>query len=68
MKEMPTMKMRTALVRNENGNLSVKRYDDYKSNQEFADDLKANGFKVLQIWASYKSDAEVDNWEYLNRK
>lgn len=62
------MKMRTALVRNENGNLSVKRYDDYKSNQEFADDLKANGFKVLKIWASYKSDAEVDNWEYLNRK
>ena len=62
------MKMRTALVRNENGNLSVKRYDDYKSNQEFADDLKANGFKVLKIWASYKSDAEVDEWEFLNRK
>ena len=62
------MKMRTALVRKENGNLSVKRYDDYKSNEEFADDLRANGFKVLKVWASYKSDAEVDCWELLNRK
>ena len=61
------MKMRTALVRSENG-LSVKRYDDYRSNEEFAEDLRANGFKVLKIWASYKSDAEVDKWEYLNRK
>ena len=61
------MKIRTALVRGENG-LSVKRYDDYKSNKEFAEDLRANGFKVLKIWASYKSDAEVDAWEYLNRK
>lgn len=61
------MKIRTALVRGENG-LSVKRYDDYKSNKEFADDLRANGFKVLKIWASYKSDAEVDAWELLNRK
>ena len=61
------MKIRTALVRGENG-LSIKRYDDYKSNEEFAEDLRANGYKVLKIWASYKSDAEVDEWEYLNRK
>jgi len=61
------MKMRTALVRGTNG-LSVKRYDDYKSNEEFAEDLRANGFKVLKVWASYKSDAEVDNWELINRK
>ena len=61
------MKMRTALVRGMNG-LSIKRYDDYKSNSEFAEDLLANGYKVLKIWAAYKTDAEVDEWELLNRK
>lgn len=62
------MKMRTALVRNESGGLSIKRYDDYSSNNEFAEDLRANGFKVLKVWAYYKSDAEVDAWEFVNRK
>lgn len=62
------MKMMTALVRNENGNLSVKRYDDYRTQQEFADDLRANGFKVLKIWNGNKSDAEVDAWELVHRK
>ena len=61
------MKMRTALVRNENG-LSIKRYDDYNSNEEFAEDLRGNGYKVLKVWASYKTDAEVDHWELMNRK
>lgn len=61
------MKMRTALVRSNNG-LSIKRYDDYKSNAEFADDLRANGFKVLKVWSGYKTDAEVDEWEFTNRK
>ena len=60
--------MRTALIRTERGNLQVKRYDDYKSNAEFAADLRANGFKVLKVWSGYKTDAEVDEWEYLNRK
>ena len=60
-------KVRTALVRGENG-LSIKRYDDYRSNEEFVADLRGNGYKVLKVWASYKSDAEVDNWELLNRK
>ncbi len=61
------MKMRTALVRSNNG-LSIKRYDDYKSNAEFADDLRANGFKVLKVWSGCKTDAEVDEWEFTNRK
>lgn len=61
------MKMRTALVRGTNG-LSVKRYDDYKSNAEFTEDLRANGYKVLKVWASYKTDAEIDEWNFLNRK
>ena len=61
------MKMRTALVRGTNG-LSIKRYDDYKSNAEFADDLRANGFKVLKVWAGYKTNEEVDEWEFLNRR
>lgn len=60
------MKTRTALVRNENG-LSVKRYDDYCSNKEFADDLRGNGYKVLKVWARDVSDAEIDRWELINR-
>ena len=62
------MKMMTALVRTEAGNLSVKRYDDYRTQKEFAEDLRCNGFKVLKIWNGYKSNAEIDNWEMLNRK
>lgn len=62
------MKMRTALVRTENGNLKVMRYDDYKSQKEMADDLRANGFKVLKIWNQDKSMCEIEEWEYLNRK
>lgn len=61
-------KMRTALVRNSKGNLNIKRYDDYSSNKEFAEDLRANGFKVLKVWAKNASDKEVHDWEYLNRK
>lgn len=62
------MKMMTALVRNERGNLSVKRYDDYNTQREFADDLRCNGFRVLKIWSGIKSDAEVEEWELINRK
>lgn len=62
------MKMRTALVRTENGNLKVMRYDDYKSQKEMADDLRANGFKVLKIWNQDKPMCEIEEWEYLNRK
>lgn len=63
-----TNKVRTALVRTESKNLKVIRYDDYRSNAEFATDLRGNGYKVLKIWKGYKSDAEVDEWEYFNRK
>lgn len=59
--------MRTALVRGSHG-LEIKRYNDYRSNQEFAEDLRANGYRVLKIWATYKTDAEVDEWELFNRK
>lgn len=60
--------MRTALVRKENGNLSIIRDDFYNTNQEFAADLRGNGFKVLKVWAKDVSDSEVDEWEFLNRK
>lgn len=62
------MKMRTALARNKEGNLVIRRYDDYRSNTEFAEDLRANGYKVLKVWVGYISDADVDDWELLNRK
>lgn len=61
------MKTRTALVKGPNG-YAVKRYDDYRTNAEFVEDLRGNGYKVLKVWASYKSDAEVDEWHFMNRK
>ena len=60
--------MRTALVRSEDGNLHVFRYDDYNSQKEFVEDLRGNGYAVLKIWNGDISDAEVDEWEFLNRK
>lgn len=61
------MKIRTALVRSESGNLYVKRYDDYKNNKEFVEDLRANGFKVLKVWASDISYGQAATWVLLNR-
>lgn len=60
--------MRTALVRTFNGNLKIMRYDDYRTNVEFAEDLRGNGYKVLKVWKGYKADSEVNEWEFLNRK
>lgn len=59
--------MRTALVKNENG-LSVKHYDDYTSQKEFAEDLRGNGYRVLKIWNGYITNEEADKWEFLHRK
>lgn len=60
---------RTALVRNQKtGNLKVFRYDDYSNQSEMARDLRGNGFTVLKIWNGIKTDVEVDEWEFLNRK
>lgn len=60
--------MRTAVVRDSNGSLRIKRYDDYKSNAEFADDLRGNGYKVLKVWKGHKSEREADDWLLFNRK
>lgn len=60
--------MRTALCRIENGNLVIKRYDDYKSQKEMREDLMGNGFKVLKIWNGNKNDEFVSEWEFINRK
>lgn len=60
--------MRTALVRMSNGNLKIMRFDDYKTNAEFADDLRGNGYKVLKVWKGHKSEREVDDWVLFNRK
>lgn len=60
---------RTALARNKiTRNLQIFRDDDYRSQSEFAQDLRGNGFRVLKIWNENKTDSEVDNWELLNRK
>lgn len=60
--------MKTALVRNFEGNLKVIRDDFYSTNDEMASDLRGNGFKVLKVWDGNISDADVDEWEFLNRK
>lgn len=60
--------MRTALVRGQEGNLHIKRYDDYESQKAFAEDLRGNGYKVLKIWNGNIDDATVDGWELMNRQ
>ena len=60
--------MKTALARNEAGNLSIIRDDYYSTNAEMAQELRANGFKVLKVWDGNISDREVEEWEFLNRK
>ena len=62
------VKMFTALVRKPDGNLKIMRYDDYNTAKEMEEDLRGNGYRVLKIWNGYKSDAEVDRWEFINRK
>lgn len=44
------MKIRTALVRTKSGALTVELYEDDRTNKEFVDDLRADGFEVLKIW------------------
>ena len=60
--------MKTALVRTKEGNLKILRDDYYKTQNEMREDLTGNGFKVLKIWNGNKTDIEVDEWEFLNRK
>ena len=61
------MKKMTALVR-KNGSLTVKRYDDYRTQAEFAEDLHGNGYRVLKIWSGYRTNEEISDWEMVNRK
>lgn len=59
---------RTALVRDiKTKSLKIFRYDDYDSQRQMAEDIRGNGFRVLKIWNGYKTDSEVDQWEWLNR-
>ena len=60
--------MKTALVRTKENNLKIIRDDYYKTQKEMAEDLRGNGFRVLKIWNGNKTDTEVDDWEFLNRK
>lgn len=61
-------KTRTAIARNEAGNISVIRDDFYSTNNEMAQELRANGFKVLKVWSRVADDKEVEEWLFLNRK
>lgn len=60
---------RTALARNSaTRNLKIFRSNEYRTQSEFAQDLRGNGFRVLKIWNGNKIDSEVGRWELLNRK
>lgn len=58
---------RTALVRL-NGNLKIMHDDWCKTQKEWAEELRANGYRVLKIWNGNKSDTFVNDWEFINRK
>jgi len=60
--------MKTALTRNFDGNLEIIRNDYYSTNAEMAQELRANGLKVLKVWDGDISDREIEEWEFLNRK
>lgn len=59
---------RTALVTINRDHHIIIRRDDYKSQAEFASDLRGNGYKVAHIWNGNLSDDEVSDWYFLNRK
>ena len=61
------MKMMTALVRTESGNLTIKRDNDYMTQAEFAECLRGNGFRVLKIWSGFRTYEEVSDWHMINR-
>lgn len=61
--------IRTALARNSvTRNLKILRSNEYRTQSEFAQDLRGNGFRVLKIWNEDKADSAVNKWELLNRK
>ena len=59
--------MRTALVKDNKGNLRIMRYDGFDSNAEVAEDLRDNDYTILKIWKGYKSEKELDEWYLLYR-
>lgn len=60
--------VRTALVRDPNGNLRTLREEGYGSDREFRGDLRGNGYRVLNIWPGNVSDRDVEDWEFMNRR
>ena len=61
-------KMKTALIRNMDGNLEIYRSDRYRTNSDMAYELRGNGFKVLKIWNGDIDEDSVMYWLFLNRK
>lgn len=60
--------MKTALVKNAEGNHEVIRKDCYRTNKEFATDLRGNGYKVVKVWDGDVSDDAASDWFVENRK
>jgi len=66
-KSNPESITRTALVKDENGAVRIVRKDGYKSNREFEQDLRDNGYKVSKTWAGDKDEQFVNEWDLYNR-
>ena len=54
--------MKTALVRNFDGALTAIRNDYYRTNDEMAQDLRGNGYRVINVWDGDKTNEEIDIW------
>lgn len=66
------MKEYTAIIRRGRG-LETQTYvrhsvGEHRSMKSFAEEIRANGFRVVKIFNGYFHDAEVDMWLYVNRK
>lgn len=60
--------IRTALVKYSDKSKTIIRKEGYKNQKEFKEDLIGNGCTVIKIWNGNKTNEEVDEWEFLNRK
>ena len=59
--------VRTAIVKMGNGTY-FKRMDGYRSQREMAEDLRGNGYRVAKIFNGDKTDEELEEWLFWNRK
>ena len=55
-KEGKTMRLTAIIREGRNGNMKSMSYDDYKTKQHFARDVRANGYRLIDIL----TDGEIE--------